>query len=61
MATKTTTKKPKKSMDDLFAEYLLTLSDAEAERRYWSLRKYAKVVFEDFRNWLAGHNEQIDG
>jgi hypothetical protein len=46
-------KTPKKSMDDLFNEYLASLSDIEAERRYWSFRKYAKTVFDDFQNWLV--------
>jgi hypothetical protein len=41
-----------KSMDELFAEYIATLSDVDGERRYWSHRKYARTVFENFQNWL---------
>lgn len=43
---------PVKTVYELFAEYLVTLSDVDGERRYWSHRKYARSVFEDFRHWL---------
>lgn len=43
---------PVKTVYELFDEYLATLSDTEGERRFWSHRKYARTVFENFRQWL---------